>query len=200
MVSEEGLPLAEALQEYSDPHAWNIVVGQLEEKGLGWPLKSKPDRGVRWFLSKLGQGLLKKLVAGKLHATAHLVPRKLDSERQIIPPGKWEILHPNYFASSASGVGLELIDIRVFQSEPAALADANQLPHGKGRKPKKYTQNVKILKAFDEMCKAGKVSFAHGGQIEAARRLQKKFPYYVIGTIRKMIQGTYNELKDKKDG
>jgi hypothetical protein len=67
-----------------------------------------------------------------------------------------------------------------------------------GRKTNKETRRPEILRAFEQMQIVGK----HGELTAIAKKLQKKFSAYELGSIRKIIQPTYHDkiAKLKKDG
>ena len=194
---KQGLTLLEALETYSDPEAlrqyqkFKPYYQRRVVLVLGAPptdTELKEDRA-RELRRPLEDNLVRMLQQGDLVAYAHVVPLRADAERVEISSEKWKLLTIDFDKSTATGYGLQLLDIRIGEPKRAS----------RGRKAEKLSLNQEIHAAFSQLLEQGKVCFKRGGLIAAAEELANQFPAYRPDSIRKIIQPAYNEAKHLKE-
>ena len=149
---DKGLPLFPAIRTFSDPVAWAELENLLSVKvdpaekgrwtpndwakhdfsiklllglalpGSGSAVRLKNLQGWhRWVI--LRTGFHKRLQSGELVARGYVKPAKIDDHHAAIAPDKWGFLEPDFRDSTASGGGLEIVDVLVY---PAESADVSQ--------------------------------------------------------------------------
>ncbi len=137
------LSLLAAIQRFSEPAAWaelelllGLGVGTTEARA-GWTendwalrdfqvmlklevARKRQIEGVLRRWTQLTTAFRARLRSGELVATGYVKPRKLNDSRTAIPADKWQFLVLDFSNGTASGDGLEVVEILIDRAESQA--------------------------------------------------------------------------------
>ena len=150
-----GVSLLTAIRQFSDPVDWAVFELLLGLKGgdaearAGWTEEewALHDSQVKLKLEAARHRLIvgppglhlwdqlktafrTRLRSGELVATGYVKPRKLNDSRTAIPADKWQFLVLDFSNGTASGDGLEVVEILIDRAEHASEHETE--PEGMG--------------------------------------------------------------------
>jgi len=142
-MRKKGVPLGEALREFSGPDEWEELerlgatmrsaFNEKMEAILKRDFSIDQSKSIRYWNAyseldrRLTSELLERLKSGELTATGYFKGQPPQAGISLIPSQLWESLKPSFFKSTASGGGVEIVGIRVFENQPQTIKKEKDL-------------------------------------------------------------------------
>ncbi|HEV8335948.1 MAG TPA: hypothetical protein VGR67_06000, partial [Candidatus Polarisedimenticolia bacterium] len=142
-MKKRGIPLGGALRQFSAPDEWekleqlrrtmSSAINEKMEAILKKDFSIDPSKSLRYMNAysdldrRLTSELLEKLKSGELSATGYFKGQPPQAGISLIPSQLWESLKPSFLKSTASGGGVEIVGIRVFENQPQTIKKEKDL-------------------------------------------------------------------------